>query len=331
MSDKRIELHLHLEGAAPPDLIRRLAEEKHQRLVGVFDAQGRFAFRDFGHFLQVYEAATSVLTTPQDYARLVTAVAEDLAAQQVIYGEVFVSPAFCGNHDVAAWRDYLAAMQEAATQAEARHGVTLRGIVTAIRHMGPEVAKQAAHCAAETAGDWIVGFGMGGDERMGKPGDFAWSFDLAREAGLGLTVHAGEFGGPDSVRDALDDLRVSRIGHGVRAAEDHALIDRLAESGTVLEVCPGSNLKLGLFPDWTSHPIDQLRRAGVAVTVSTDDPPFFHTTLSREYERLAEVFDWQAEDFQAINVTAAQAAFCDAETRARLLKLLETDDDRDPT
>lgn len=327
MTDKRIELHLHLEGAAPPDFIRKLADEKRQRLDGVFDENGGYAFRDFGHFLQVYEAATSVLKTPQDYGRLVEAVAEELAAQKIIYGEVFVSPAFCGDHDLAGWRDYLAAMTEAATRAEARHGVTMRGVVTCVRHFGPELAKKAALCAAETAGGWITGYGMGGDERMGNPGDFAWSFDLAREAELGLTVHAGEFGGPESVRQALDDLRVSRIGHGVRAAEDPALVERLAETGTVLEVCPGSNVALGLFPDWKSHPIDRLRREGVPVTVSTDDPPFFHTTMDAEYDRLADVFGWQEPEFRAINVTAAEAAFCDAETRARLLKLLEPNDD----
>lgn len=327
MTDKRIELHLHLEGAAPPDFIRKLADEKRQRLDGVFDENGGYAFRDFGHFLQVYEAATSVLKTPQDYGRLVEAVAEELAAQKVIYGEVFVSPAFCGDHDLAGWRDYLAAMTEAATRAEAQHGVTMRGVVTCVRHFGPELAKKAALCAAETAGGWITGYGMGGDERMGNPGDFAWSFDLAREAELGLTVHAGEFGGPESVRQALDDLRVSRIGHGVRAAEDPALVERLAETGTVLEVCPGSNVALGLFPDWKSHPIDRLRREGVPVTVSTDDPPFFHTTMDAEYDRLADVFGWQEPEFRAINVTAAEAAFCDAETRARLLKLLEPNDD----
>ncbi len=164
---------------------------------------------------------------------------EESAASGVVYSETFLSPDFCGGRDLSAWREYLQAIREAAAQAERDMGVTLRGIVTCIRHFGPEKAKQTALCAAETAGDWLVGFGIAGDEKIGKPADFAWSFDLAREAGLRLTAHAGEWGGPESVRDALTALRPARIGHGVRAIEDLALVDELAEQGIVLEVCPG--------------------------------------------------------------------------------------------
>jgi adenosine deaminase len=139
---------------------------------------------------------------------------------------------------------------------------------------------------------------------------------------LGLTTHAGEFGGPDSVEDALA-LGVKRIGHGVRAAEDEALVDRLAEDGVVLEVCPGSNVALGLYPCTDRHPIERLRARGVKVTVSTDDPPFFHTDMTREYEALNAAFGWDEEVFAEVNRTAAEAAFCDAETRARLLARLE--------
>jgi adenosine deaminase len=248
---------------------------------------------------------------------------EDCAAHGVIYCESFLSPDFCGGSDVAAWKEYLHAMQEAAAQAEARDGIVMRGIVTCIRHFGPEKARASALCAAETAGDWITGFGIAGDEAQGKPRDFAWSFDLAREAGLRLTAHAGEWGGPQSVRDALDDLRVERIGHGVRAIEDMALVERLAEDGVVLEVCPGSNVTLGLYPNWGKHPIQRLREQGVKVTVSTDDPPFFHTTMTREYEELEHAFGWGAADFAEISRTALDAAFCDTETKARLADRLK--------
>lgn len=328
MSDlPKIELHLHLEGAAPPAFIRGLAAEKHIDIARAFDERGHYDFSDFGRFLEVYEAATSVLQTPQDYYRLTLAVLERQAAQGILYTEAFLSPQFCGGGDVAAWRDHLAAIREAADLALARDGIYLRGIVTAIRHLGPEAARASALCAAETADDWLVGFGMGGDERRGKPGDFAWSFDLAREAGLRLTVHAGEFGGPGSVRAALDDLRVERIGHGVRAIEDPALVDRLAEDGIVLELCPGSNIALGLYPDWRSHPIERLRSAGVAITVSTDDPPFFHTALAQEYDLLADAFGWEDAQIRALNLTAARAAFCDEATRQILIKKLEPKND----
>ena len=319
----KVELHLHHEGAAPPAFIKGLAKEKSVNLNGVFKPDGSYAFRDFVHFLSVYEAATSVLKTPEDYARLTKAVLEESAANDVIYSETFLSPDFCGGSDVGAWREYLHAIKDAANEAERDHGIILRGIVTCIRHFGPEKAKASALCAAETAGDWIVGFGIAGDEMKGKPRDFAYSFDMAREAGLRLTAHAGEWGGAQSVRDAVDDLKVERIGHGVHAINDLALVDKLVENEITLEVCPGSNVNLEVYPSLADHPIEKLRQRGVKVTVSTDDPPFFHTTMRDEYINLARTFRWDEDVFAELNDTAARAAFCDEDTRTRVLKRLE--------
>ena len=207
-------------------------------------------------------------------------------------------------------------IREAAEIAEKTMGITLRGIVTPVRHFGPAKARETALCAAETAGDWIVGLGIGGDEKSGHLADFKWSFDCAREAGLRLTAHAGEWGGPDSVRSAIADLDVERIGHGVRAIEDLALVDEIAEKGVVLEVCPGSNVALGLYPSI-------LYQRGVKVTVSTDDPPFFHTTMQKEYQDLHDAFDWDDAFFDQMARGALDAAFCDADTKARLHKTLE--------
>ena len=321
--DKKIELHLHLEGAAPPAFIRGLAKEKSIDIGGIFDERGNYRFKDFWDFLKVYEAATSVLTSPDDYARLTRAVLEESAANGVVYSETFLSPDFCGERDVGAWREYLFAMQEAAAKAEQQEGITLRGIITCIRHFGPEKARETAICAAETAGDWIVGFGIAGDEKIGQPKDYRWSFDCAREAGLRLTAHAGEWGGPESVRAAVRDLEVERVGHGVRAIEDLALVDELAERGIVLEVCPGSNVALGIYPSFRKHPIGQLYDRGVKVTVSTDDPPFFHTTMTREFQMLHDAFDWDDGVFETLNRTALDAAFCDADTKAKIAKRLE--------
>ena len=319
----KVELHLHLEGAAPPAFIRGLAQEKSVDLSGIFDDKGAYKYKDFWDFLKVYEAATSVLNTPEDFARLTRAILEEIAESGVVYSETFLSPDFCGDRDVAAWKEYLAAIRDAADVAERDMGIVLRGIVTCIRHFGPDKARETAICAAETAGDWIVGFGIGGDEKVGAPKDFRWSFDCAREAGLRLTAHAGEWGGPQSVRDALDDLGVERIGHGVRAIEDNALVDRLAEDGIVLETCPGSNVTLGVYPTFQAHPVETLRERGVTVTVSTDDPPFFHTTMTREYEELNRAFGWDEDAFRDLAKTSAAAAFCDDATKAEILKRLE--------
>lgn len=319
----KVELHLHHEGAAPPDFVRQLAAEKKVDISKVFNAQGGYAFKDFVHFLSVYEAATSVLKTPEDYGRLTRAILEESAANGVIYSESFISPDFCGGGDVGAWQEYLSAIQEAAAEAERDLGIILRGVVTCVRHFGPEKAKASALCAAETAGDWIIGFGMGGDEGQGHQGDFAYAYDMAREAKLRLTTHAGEFGGPESVREAIRDLNVERIGHGVRSIEDPALVDELIARQITLEVCPGSNVVLGVYPSFNAHPIKKLRDAGVNVTISTDDPPFFATTMRREYEMLQQAFGWDIEDFVDLNKTAANAAFCDDATRDRVLKKLE--------
>jgi adenosine deaminase len=317
---KKIELHLHLEGAAPPGFIRGLAAEKRQDISGIFDERGGYSYRGFDEFLRVYEVASSVMDSPRDYARLLAEVLAECAGQGAIHAELFVSPEFCGGGDLAAWRDYLAAMQEVAQAAEGG-GISSRGILTAIRHFGPDQARRTALCAAETAGGWVAGLGIGGAEQAGELADFAWSFDCAREAGLGLTAHAGEWRGPQSVRDALS-LGVSRIGHGIRAAEDPALLRELAERGVTLEVCPGSNVALGAVASWAMHPIARLADAGVRVTVSTDDPPFFHTSLSHEYQRLADTFGWAEAEFRTMNLWAVDAAFCDETTKTRLRKEL---------
>lgn len=165
----KVELHLHLEGAAPPAFIRGLAKEKKVDIGGIFDEAGNYRFADFWEFLKVYEAATSVLTRPEDYARLTAAVLEESAASGVVYSETFLSPDFCGGRDVGAWKEYLHAIREAADKAEARDGIILRGIITCIRHFGPDKARQTVRCAVETAGDFIVGFGIAGMKRSASP------------------------------------------------------------------------------------------------------------------------------------------------------------------
>ena len=274
----------------------------------------------------IQKRTDGLLSFVEDYRRLTRVVLEEQAAQGILYTEAFLSPEFCGGGDLSAWAEYLAAIREAAEEAEAQDGVILRGIVTAVRHFGPERARMSAACAQETAGDWLVGFGMAGNERVGRTGEYAYAFDMAREAGLRLTSHAGEWDGPQAVADALDHLRVERLGHGVRAVEDDALVDRLAEAGTVLEDCQGYNIALGHNQAWRANPNERLRARGVKVTVSSVDPPFFDSTMTREYDRLAEAFDWDAAEVRTLNRVAAEAAFCDETTRARLIEALEPKD-----
>lgn len=309
-----IELHLHLEGAAPPEFIRAEASRRGQRLDLLFGPDGGYAFDDFAHFLRVYELATDVLAGPDAYARLAAEVAAAQAERRVAYTEAALCPEFCGGADPAAWSDHLDAIAPVA-------GDGLRLIATAVRHLGPDAARRAARCAVESserADGLVVGFGLAGDERAGRARDFAYAFDMAREAGLGLTAHAGEFAGPASIVDTLDALRPARIGHGVRAIENPALVRRLAAAGTVLEICPGANVRLGLYPSVAEHPVRQLRSAGVAVTLGTDDPAFFGTALEHDASALAAAHGWDAQVFLDLNRTAVRAAFCAPDTRSRL-------------
>lgn len=315
---KKIELHLHLEGAAPPTFIRGLAAEKRRPPPRIFSEDGTYRFDGFRDFLRVYEEAAALIETPQDYARLVTIALENCAENGAVYAELFIAPDLCGRGDPEAWRDCLAAMEEAAAKMSAA-GIDSRAVVTAIRHFDPVQSRRAAICAAEASGGWVAGFGLSGAETVGLPGDFAWAFDCAREAGLGLTCHAGEFCGPHSIREALD-LGVTRIGHGIRAVEDKTLMQDLANAEITLECCPGSNIALGLCRDWASHPVARLLDAGIRVTISTDDPPFFGTSLQKEYDRLAASFDWGEAEFRQINQWAIDAAFCDKGVKDRLRK-----------
>ncbi|WP_112321652.1 adenosine deaminase [Oceanibium sediminis] len=319
----KVELHLHLEGAAPPEFIRQLAGEQGVALNGVFNADGSYAWTSFAEFLQTYHRACEVLKGPEEFRRLAEAVLAKSAADGVIYTEIFIAPDICGQGDPVAWREYLAALNEGAENARAAHGIEARYISTAIRNLGPEAAERAALLSAETMNGMLTGFGMGGEERFLSAVDFTRAFAIAREAGLGITSHAGEICGPESVEQTLDHLKPHRIGHGVRAIEDPELVRRLADEGIVLEVNPGSNISLNVFPDWPDHSIEALRRAGVKVTVSTDDPPYFHTDMPREYRMLAHTFGWEADDFADVNRIAMEAAFCDEATSTRMLEKLK--------
>lgn len=318
----KAELHLHLEGAAPPEFIRQLAREKSVDLSGVFDVHGAYKWSDFAEFLKTYSAACEVLKTPDDFRRLTEAVLAKSAADGVIYTELFIAPDICGGGDPVAWGEFLDGLIQGAVAAETEHGIVARFISTCIRHHGAEAAENAARLTVEAAGPFLTGFGMGGEERFGTAADFAGAFAIAAEGGLGITSHAGEVCGADSVRETLEHLPVTRIGHGVRAIEDAELVAELADKGIVLEVNPGSNIALSVFATWADHPIAKLRAAGVPVTISTDDPPYFHTDMVREYDMLNQTFGWDAEDFRAQNLIAAHAAFCDEATRTALITRL---------
>ncbi|WP_319772685.1 adenosine deaminase [Breoghania sp.] len=316
------ELHCHIEGAAPPQLVRRLAIRRGVNTEGLFNANGSYAWSDFTSFLSAYDRAAAVFREPEDYAALAHAHYAGAAREGMIYGEVFISPDHAASAGLS-FATYVEGIAAGMEQARDETGVEGRMIVVGVRHLGREAVTRAAKAMIAHPHPLVTGFGLAGDERQGMATDFAHAFAMAREAGYGLTAHAGEFGGPESVRDVLDHLRVTRIGHGVRAVEDVDLMRRLAEEKVVLEVCPGSNIALGLYPDRATHPVGRLRRAGIPVTINSDDPPFFATTLARDYDETALAQHWDAAAVTDLTRTALRAAFCDEETRVRLLARLD--------
>ncbi|UIJ74212.1 adenosine deaminase [Aurantimonas sp. HBX-1] len=309
------ELHCHIEGAAHPDLVEAHAA-RHGIDVSAIIHNGHYVWHDFTSFLAAYDLASSVFRTEADYADLAADHLGRLAAAGTIYAEFFISPDHAREAGLSP-EAYVAGLSRGIAQARHDHDIEARMIVVGVRHLGAEAVERAARFAARPGQPLVTGFGLAGDERIGAPADFARAFAIARDAGLGLTAHAGELCGAESVRATLDALKPSRIGHGVRTAEDPDLVRRIVAEGIVLEVCPGSNLALGLYPDAAAHPLKQLVATGARVTLNSDDPPFFRTSLADEYAFAAQA-GIDAGTRLGFTRQAVEAAFVDEATRRRL-------------
>jgi adenosine deaminase len=315
----KAELHVHLEGTAPPDLIRRLAERNDMPVPdGVFDSPERFAYTDFLDFLRTYDLAASVIRTGDDYRDVTYEYLAGCARDGALYVELTASPdhaALVGLSD----EEHLDGIARGIDDARAEFGIEGRILISCVRNFGVEQALRVARYAAELPHPYVVGFSMAGDEENFPAGDYVEPFEIAAAAGLGCTVHAGEWAGADSVRAALE-LPVTRIGHGVRAIEDAALVEQLAEREIVLECCPTSNVVLGAFPTYEEHPLPRLRAAGVKVTLGSDDPPYFGASIGGEYAVCSERWGYDDEQLRDITRTALEAAFCEETLKNRLIR-----------
>jgi adenosine deaminase len=312
----KAELHCHLEGSVPPVLARELAARNGLDLPpGLFGEDGHYAWKDFLSFLDAYDRVCGVLRKPRDFGDVFYSYLQRTAAEGAVYVEMFCSPERPKALGIP-YADWLAALVDAIDRTRRDFGIEARIIAICIRHLGPDRALALANQMVAEPHPYVVAFGMGGDEAKFTPADFAPAYRLAHDKGYGCTIHAGEVRGPESVWAAIRDLPVTRIGHGVRSIEDPALVEELARRGTALEVCPGSNVALGLYPDRHAHPLHRLIAAGVRVTLSSDDPPFFHTTLGAEYDRAG--LDEAA--LRKITRTSVEVSFADAGLKAKLLK-----------
>jgi aminodeoxyfutalosine deaminase len=321
----KAELHLHLEGALSPHLVASLAR-KYGVELGDAELHHRYNTRSFPQFLELYKWATSFLREPEDYARLASETCANLQEQGVLYAEITLSIGvmLLRKQDVRAnFRAIRAVFEERYRAAE---GPAAQFIFDAVRQFGPGPAMEIVEHAAEHRTSGVVAFGLGGDELSLPMSDFLPAYKREADAGLHLLAHAGETGGPDQIRDAIDLLGAERIGHGIAAIRDPSLMMRLAERRVCLEICPTSNLRTnalnlqlnGSDLSLLDHPLPKLFRTGIPVCLCTDDPAMFHTTLIDEYLH-AHKMGLSLDELLQINRTAFEYAFLSPQRRGELL------------
>lgn len=290
----KAELHLHLEGSIRPTVAVRLAVRHGIALSGEEVLQ-RYAYTNFGEFIEAFKWVTSFLREPADFALIATDLAEQLLLQNVTYAEVTLSVGVMLLRKQNPQANFEAML--AATEPFEAQGLRLNWIFDAVRQFGPDLALNVVDSAAQCRSPRIVAFGIGGDELQVATKDFQQVYQRAADAGLHRLIHAGETGGPAKIREAIEFLGVERIGHGIAAIHDPALMDLLAARRITLEVCPVSNLRSGALAaqrksstlSLRDHPLPQLLRHGIPVVLSTDDPAMFHTSLSEEYRHAHEM------------------------------------------
>jgi aminodeoxyfutalosine deaminase len=305
----KAEIHVHHVGSASPRIVSELAARHPGTVPSDLDALREFyTFRDFAHFIEVYLAVVDLLREPEDLRLLTYEIASDMAAQNIRYAELTLTPWTSVQRGIPI-EAYVDAVEDARVAAERDHGVRLRWIYDIPGESGLRAGEDTVQYALRHAPDTLLGFGLGGPEVGVDRPQFKDVFDQARAAGLHSVPHAGETTGPQTVWDALRDLGAERIGHGTSSVQDPELVDYLAEHRIPLEVCPTSNIATRAVDVLQNHPIRQLYDAGVNVTVNSDDPPMFGTTLNREYEIAAGLLDLDELGIAELAKNAVHASF----------------------
>jgi adenosine deaminase len=313
-----VELHLHLDGAmAIPWLLERV----RRRDAGVATAEAlraRLAFRTFDEFIDRWVWKCGFLDRYEDFESLAESVLAGLAAEGVVHVEPSISPGdYEKAHGLAA-AGVVEAVLRGVERATRAHDITCGLVVDLIRNHGPATAARRLEEITPYRGQGVVAVGLGGSEAQYPPGPFAEVYAEAARRGFHRTAHAGEVGGPESVRETLDRLGVERVDHGIRAVEDPALVARLAREAVPLAVCPTSNVRTGAVPTYAAHPLRRLFDAGVRVTVSSDDPTFFGASVTDELRLCRTTLGFTPPELAVMMEHAAQAAFLDAAARDRL-------------
>jgi aminodeoxyfutalosine deaminase len=317
----KAELHLHLEGSVAPETLVEL-RRRHGKESTVAQAEALYQYKDFTGFLMAFKTLTEDLQTPDDYELITYRLLEQLKAENVFHAEVYVSVGVC------LWRkqDFAAifkGLERGRARGEKDFGVSLLWIFDAVRQFGPEAAQAVFELAAKYRDHNVVGIGIGGDELKAAPELFREQYARAAAQGLRLTAHAGESAGPESIWGALN-LGVERIGHGLTAAQDPELIEELAQRQVPIEICLTSNLKTGSCMQLHDHPVRKYFDQGLMLTLNSDDPAMFGTSLNREYELAQSEFGFTDEHLRELARNSFEASFLPAERKVAFLNLLDS-------
>lgn len=319
----KAELHLHLEGSIRPDTAVELAA-RHGVKIKREEVVARYNYSDFTGFLEAFKWVTSYLREPEDYALVTRHLAEELLRQNVVYAEVTISAGVMLRRTQSVEANLTAIQETAKSVPFAR--LRMAWILDATRQFGPDAAVEVARCASQLQRHGVVAFGMGGDELAGPTVNFRPAFDLARNEGLRLVCHAGEVGGPESIRESIDLLSAERIGHGIAVMRDPALTEFLAARRVPLEICPTSNLCTGALAKQTGkvdaslqdHPLAKFIKQGLTLTLSTDDPAMFHTDLLSEYS-VAASLGLSSQQLVQLAEQSVSASFLPPEDKRQML------------
>ncbi len=318
----KVELHVHLEGSIQPETLLALAERNHVKLPATTIAGLRqwYTFTDFAHFIEIYLTISSCICSPEDIELIAREFLRGQGAQNIQHSEVTFTPYthFSLNRRIP-FEDQLAALSRARAWAAAELGVSVNWVLDISRNVRPiEHSLTVADWVISGKEKGVVALGLGGPEIGHPPELFAEAFDRVRAAGLASVPHAGETVGAESVRNALKILGAQRIGHGVRCLEDAELVAELRNRQIPLEVCPTSNVCLGVAASIAEHPLPRLLEAGLYVTINSDDPPMFNTTLTDEYLKIADTFGFGVETIERLVINAVRASLLPEPARIQM-------------
>lgn len=326
MSLKKVELHVHLEGTITPKLAGRLS--KRNKLIipeGLIAPDGEsYVSKNFLDFLKAYDTLAAIIRYPQDYYDITFDYLKERALENAIYIEMMYSPDHAERSSKIPSSEHLTSIQQAIDDAKKQFGIIGRIIVTAVRHFGIEAAERVAQQTHKDKFPCVTGFGLGGDEAKFPPKLFRKAYTIAADSGLKCTVHAGEFTSASGIIEAMENLPIQRIGHGVTAIYSPDTMAMLKDKDITLEICPSSNIFLGLFKNMQEHPFPKFYDSGIRVSISSDDPPFMNTSLGKEYHRVQKSYNYTNETMNNITRMALESAFIDEITKRELLTKIET-------